>query len=363
MENVIYSLKVTDQNGCSFTVPFNVRVITRLQVSAEKKDAGCKGDSIGSITLTVGEGLPPYTIVWSNGSTASGIKGLKAGDYAVSVTDSFGQTVTKEISIMDYDEIKTLVSSAICQGEVYAVGERRYSLPGNYSDTLISRSGCDSIVNLILSVNKSFSDTVSASVCDGNPFLFMGNSYTTGGYYPHKLKTNLGCDSIITLSLTVNALPVKPVISIQADTLTSSASQNQWYLNGEIIEGADKQKLVIAKSGSYQVYAINDYGCRNPSETVMVIYSNIGIQSANTLTCTLFPNPNDGQFTVRLTGASREKISLLIIDMNGRIHRILSVNHFLGEHTELIQSDLASGAYTLRMITGNEVLNRQFIVK
>ncbi|NBP30230.1 MAG: T9SS C-terminal target domain-containing protein, partial [Flavobacteriia bacterium] len=48
----------------------------------------CNGAANGSIIPTVNLGTPPYTYVWSNGSTASQLNNLPAGSYTLQVTDS-----------------------------------------------------------------------------------------------------------------------------------------------------------------------------------------------------------------------------------------------------------------------------------
>ncbi|PCH69206.1 MAG: hypothetical protein COC01_02115 [Bacteroidetes bacterium] len=62
-------------------------------------DAGCFGDSTGTVTVTVIGGSQPFLYVWSNGGTDLTITGLPAGSYTVTVTDASGQTVTASVVI------------------------------------------------------------------------------------------------------------------------------------------------------------------------------------------------------------------------------------------------------------------------
>jgi len=48
----------------------------------------CNGTSTGSIIPTVNLGTPPYTYVWSNGSTAAQLTNVPAGTYTLQVTDN-----------------------------------------------------------------------------------------------------------------------------------------------------------------------------------------------------------------------------------------------------------------------------------
>jgi hypothetical protein len=91
-----YYVVANDGGGCtgqsdtiiiqdSNTVDFGLYVVN---------DAGCAVNS-GKIFVTGLTGNPPYTYLWSNGSTGSTITGLTTGGYNVTVTDNTGCSVSK----------------------------------------------------------------------------------------------------------------------------------------------------------------------------------------------------------------------------------------------------------------------------
>ncbi len=53
----------------------------------------------GSIDATPDSGVPPYTYLWSNGSTDEDPTGLVAGTYDVTLTDAIGQTAQTSVTI------------------------------------------------------------------------------------------------------------------------------------------------------------------------------------------------------------------------------------------------------------------------
>jgi len=59
-----------------------------LITSVSVNQPTCNGTPTGSIIPTVNLGTPPYTYVWSNGSTASQLSNVPAGTYALQVTDN-----------------------------------------------------------------------------------------------------------------------------------------------------------------------------------------------------------------------------------------------------------------------------------
>ena len=71
-----------------------------------------------------------------------------------------------------------------------------------YNDTLPSAVGCDSIITLDLTINGSnASDTTVLTACDSTVWNTV--TYTTTGIYRDTLQSIAGCDSIITLDLTI----------------------------------------------------------------------------------------------------------------------------------------------------------------
>ncbi|MBI5219056.1 MAG: gliding motility-associated C-terminal domain-containing protein [Bacteroidia bacterium] len=92
----------------------------------------------------------------------------------------------------------------ICNGQSYSFGGSIYSTAGTYSHTFVSVAGCDSVVTLTLTVNPVFITLSAVEVCDGGSYVFNGHIYTTAGNYNDTLTTLNGCDSIIVTQLTVN---------------------------------------------------------------------------------------------------------------------------------------------------------------
>ena len=71
----------------------------------------------------------------------------------------------------------------ICTGETYNVGNSTYQTAGIYVDSLTSITGCDSVITLNLSITPNYQLPISATLC-ANDFYQVGDSlYNQSGLY------------------------------------------------------------------------------------------------------------------------------------------------------------------------------------
>ena len=94
-------------------------------------------------------------------------------------------------------------ASVRCDGETYTFGDTSITTSGTFTSTHISRDGCDSITTLTLIVLESKSSSVDVSICEGSTYTIGNQSFSESGSYEIDFLTNDGCDSIITLNLSV----------------------------------------------------------------------------------------------------------------------------------------------------------------
>ncbi len=106
----IYSVTVTDQEGCQATAEAEViQPEEPLDLSIDATHNECYGDENGTATAIVTGGTPfdsgePYSYLWSNGATTAEISGLEAGTYSLTVTDANGCIIEDSIEILQPDE-------------------------------------------------------------------------------------------------------------------------------------------------------------------------------------------------------------------------------------------------------------------
>jgi len=134
-----------------------------------------------------------------------------AGTYnrTVSAANGCDSVITLTLDVLPASA--TAQSGSICQGQSFAFGQQNLIATGTYTRTLVAANGCDSVITLSLVVRPITTGTVNASICAGSSYTFAGQSYSTSGSYTATTTGSNGCDSITTLNLTVLSLPTATI--------------------------------------------------------------------------------------------------------------------------------------------------------
>ncbi|MFN5440394.1 MAG: SprB repeat-containing protein, partial [Flavobacteriia bacterium] len=119
----IYSVTVTDANGCSATLQDTVTQPGVYALSAQLTPVACFANSTGAIDLTVIGGTAPFTYNWNNGAPTQDLQNLLAGTYSVVVTDQQGCQASASYVVSQPSAILTLnaaITNASCSGTTTA---------------------------------------------------------------------------------------------------------------------------------------------------------------------------------------------------------------------------------------------------
>jgi len=117
---------------------------------------------------------------------------------------------------------------------------------------------------------------------------------------------------------------------------------------------------------SYTVTVTDKNGCSFSVESKVNVKtpyttSNLVVYK-NYLYATLFPNPNGGNFKIKITGKPAEIVEISVLGINGIIFKKIIIRNFNGEHTEIINLNLGKGVYILKITSEKESLSQQFII-
>ena len=102
------------------------------------------------------------------------------------------------------DPIYTTIAESVCYGETYTWNGQTYAATGEYQQTFVAANGADSIVTLQLTVRPEVPATEEhVTVAYSETHTWHGVTYTESGSYSVTLQDAFGCDSVVTLHLTV----------------------------------------------------------------------------------------------------------------------------------------------------------------
>ncbi len=97
----------------------------------------------------------------------------------------------------------TSASLSLTDCDSIIINGQKFTTGGSYTQTLVNAAGCDSILSLNLTINHSIiASSMNHTVCDS--FEFNNQMHYASGPYVHVFSTSAGCDSTVTLNLTVN---------------------------------------------------------------------------------------------------------------------------------------------------------------
>ena len=177
--------------------------------------AGC--DSVVTLTLVVlAEIVTSLSASICPGESFpfNGASYATAGTYSATLPSAGGCDSTVNLSLTVAATPTTALTEVVCEGESVLVGSTPYSTTGTYTEVLTSAAGCDSTVTLDLTVLAPVTEQVSASICEGGSYVVGGTPFSASGTYTVPLQSAAGCDSTVVLALAVNP---EPLVSIVAE--------------------------------------------------------------------------------------------------------------------------------------------------
>jgi hypothetical protein len=261
-----YTVNIADANNCSTSQTFIITEPNALAVSLASTNEACQ-NSNGTATATATGGTGSYSYLWSpSGSTVLNPGGLSAGTHFVTVTDANGCQTSGSVTLTTTLPSSSALSAAICDGNTYSFGTQNLTTAGTYTRTLTNAAGCDSVITLTLTVNQPSASTETATICDGSSYIFGTQTLTTAGTYTRTLTNTVGCDSVITLTLNVNQ--------------PTASSSNAAICNGSSYTFGTQ---TLTTAGTYTETLTNAAGC----DSVITLVLNVNQPTSSTENATI----------------------------------------------------------------------------
>jgi len=205
-----YTVTVTGIGNCTATASQTVSVQSQPTAVINGPSTVCAG---GSVTLTANGG---NTYTWANGlgtNASISVSPTAATTYTVTVSIGANCTATASKTVNIAQPTSSQIAQTICAGGAYNFAGNSITQSGTYTDVLVNAAGCDSTITLNLTVLSPIVSTVNASICQGSSYNFNGTLLTNAGTYTQTLQgaSAQGCDSSVTLNLTVGSFIVSNI--------------------------------------------------------------------------------------------------------------------------------------------------------
>lgn len=297
----IYSLTVTDNNGCTNTALTSIRLQRDPEPSIIGDDILCPGESV-DLTTT----FSYDQVLWSTGETTASITTLYMPEVSIEVTDTFGCIGFDTILLTSVQNPTVSIAGQldICDGEgailqatpgfeVYQWSDGSDMdatigrVDGIYTVTVTDINGCTAQAsqNLVVNDNPKPSIQGTPTICEGETSIlsvrdnFLTYEWSNGdtsrftqvtetGTYVIRVESPGGCFNTDTFDVLVNIPRPTPIANAELDvcdgqTLTLDAGDN--FRNYQWSTGSTQQTITTTVGGNFRITVTDENGCRTNS--------------------------------------------------------------------------------------------------
>ncbi|MBO7628934.1 MAG: T9SS type A sorting domain-containing protein, partial [Bacteroidales bacterium] len=270
-----------------------------------------------------------------------------SGDYLHHYTDIHGadSAVTLHLTI-NYGTHNVETETAC---ESYTWHGTTYTTSGTYTFAYNNAVGCPSVDTLHLTINYGTVTDEYITICESElPYIYGDTLFEVGtpelSIFNYQLSSVNGCDSIVTLHLTVN-----PTYNIY---MYDTAVREHDYVFGEFT-------VTPADSGTYQYdfqYSTAE-GCDSVVHLILYVQFNDGIAPYGQPDVEIFPNPTNSILNIK----GEDMRQILIYSADGQL--VYASDEVSANLKVLDVSRYAAGQYFVKIIFGNkQTVTRKVIV-
>ncbi|MEZ4775060.1 MAG: T9SS type A sorting domain-containing protein [Bacteroidia bacterium] len=358
----IYSVVISDEVGCSevVSVVLNNANAPTLSISASA-NISCNGANDGTATVTPTGGAGSETYLWDNGETTATALALAPGTHTCTVTDANGckSFITVNITEPAAINVSATATGVDCNGDTN----------GSVSASASGGSGA-------LTYAWSSGDTgPSVSGLPGGSYTVTvtdGNSCTT--------TANVTVAEPAPIAATLNANPNSAAVPVYTGNITATPAGGTapytlaWSGPNGFTDNTNTQFIFGLCGGTYYLQITDSKGCVFTDSAVVGVAGN-GVNcitgsdaidrelAAGINTMSLFPNPNNGSFTLNLELQNRDNVSVQVIDLNGKVIATKNAEKVLFVEEDFHMTGIASGIYLVKVTTSLGYATQKIIIR
>jgi hypothetical protein len=244
---------------------------------------------------------------------------FQTGAISVTTQNNCGQSTPVSVVINQHMQSSTTLNITTC--DPYSFNGQTYAQSGTYNYQGTTVWGCDSTVTLNLSITPTITTNIDANACGSYPW--NGQSLMTSGVYIDSLQSISGCDSVVVLNLNVYPIDAISIDSTVLDAFT-------W--NG----------IDYATSGSYTQFFTSVNGC-DSTVTINLTIEDSGLDKLQFSTIKVGPNPVMSGQTLQIFDI-QTKLPFEIFNQEGKLVQSGQTNGQI-----FLNKDLDFGTYYLKI--------------
>jgi gliding motility-associated-like protein len=196
-----YTVTVRDSNGCTNTASVAVRQPDFLLTFTSSNPVSCFGRLDGRAKVDVSGGVKPYSYQWSGGGSFADIINRPAGLYTVTITDFYGCTATRTVTIETPDEIKANIATTPVLCYDGSTGVINAQVQGGVGGFFITWIGPNNFVSNDENLTGLYAGTYTISMTDSD-----------------------GCSAVQTVEVTQPTGPLQVFPPLVSDTICFNAT-------------------------------------------------------------------------------------------------------------------------------------------
>jgi hypothetical protein len=354
-----YMVFITDSRGCQVTALAKVIAPTDMAIRETLHDPLCHQGTNGNIELKVTGGRPPYSFKWNTGATTQNLTGLKAGNYNVIVTDAEKCSAYMDFVLNEPEPISV------------SIGD----------DRVLCRGQKLEIVPEVADPKSTYAWTGPDGFRSTDPRVTVDKE----GVYRLTITDSNGCQASDGLQVTVKDIDISSEFVVSSDVFVGDTvvvvnisdpqpESLEWIVNESdslvVVEKTEHLLRFVCKYPGYypvglRTFVDECYEDNMKSVTVhhaddrsMEFFAESIIKKF-----ILYPNPNNGVFTVEVELSKASPIRLRIVDIGRGI--VLDDARYTGqkEYTVPYSLFLASSVYAVLLETSAGYMPIKMVIK
>lgn len=393
----------TGFTGCStLRTPITATVGTAATVSLGADVVTCDTSAM----LDAGSSAASY--VWNTQDTTQMVSVNMSGTYSVETTDTAGCTANDsvDVTLNPAPVIALGADTTICDGDSIMLdagntgGQYLWSnsaitqmvnVPGGtYTVTVVDSNNCSNSETILIS-SSSFPVDLGAdtTLCNGaslnldagagaTAYLWSTTDMTqsinvnTAGTYSVAATDSLGCDGIDSIIVNTQNTPTAAyTFNVTGAGLTydftytgTAGTSYSWdFGDSSPLATGSTPSHTYAADGSFMVtlIATNDCGSDTITQSLSVVGIERGLRQESV---TVYPNPNNGSFTLAFTSYDLSDVDVQIFNLQGKIvytNQFESVSGSVEE--DITVENIASGVYFVRLTSSDQVVTRKLTIE